>query len=145
MFRSFLRSKTFLALVVSLAAAGLATGGVDCDKSGTDQTAKVGKHCLIGKNITKTAELTDNGAVVTLEGKTEEAVGHIKEHLEVHAASSPCPECPLSMEGVTADVELTGKGGKVTVRAENAEAIKAVQEWAQKPAGSCCATKKQTA
>ena len=81
-----------------------------------------------------------DGAVVTQAGKNKEAVGHIKEHLGAHQKEEgDCPDCPLSMKGVSASIEMNDDGGTITVKAPSPETVKAVQEWASKPAGACCA------
>ena len=136
MLRNLPRSKGFWALVLPVVLSSFAfAGGPDCH--GKDQ-AKAGAHCKLMKNVTKTATMTDNGAIVVIEGKNAEAIGHIKSHLGSHVDHADCPDCPFSMEGVTVGVKLLEKGGEVTLTGANADAIKAVQEWASNPAAGCC-------
>ncbi len=133
-----LRSKSLWAFVLPFAIAGLAFGGgPDCAKTQT-ASGEV-KHCHLSKSVTKTAELTKDGAVITLEGKSEEATSHLRSHLEMHAkgGETDCPGCPMAMEGVESTVELTKQGGKITLHGTSDQTIKTVQEWAQKPF-SCC-------
>ncbi len=141
MLRTVVRSKPLWTLILAVAVAGAAyAGGADCHGKGAAASAgDKGAHCKLMKNVTKTAKLTEDGAIVTLEGKTDEAVQHIKSHLETHANHEACPDCPMSMDGVTSEVKLTDKGGEITLTGSNTDTIKAVQEWAQKPAGGCCA------
>lgn len=133
-----LRSKSLWALVLPFAIAGMAlAGGPDCTKTKT-ASGEV-KHCVLSKSVVKTAELTEDGAVITLEGKSEQAATHLKSHLETHAkgGGSDCPGCPMAMDGVESTVKLTKKGGKITLHGTSDETIQAVQDWAQKPF-SCC-------
>ncbi len=142
MLRDVLRSKGFWALVLPLALCGAAfAGGADCHGKGTVVSAGSdnGAHCNLAKNVKKEARMTDDGAIVTLKGKNEDAVGHIKAHLGAHEKGESCPDCPLSLEGVTTRVELTDDGGTITISGSTPETIKAVQEWANRPAGACCA------
>jgi hypothetical protein len=137
--RRILHSKAFWALVLPVALLGTAAfaGGADCDH-GKAASSEKGAHCNLAKNIVTQAKMTDDGAVVTLKGKTAEAVSHIKEHLNAHAKGESCPDCPLSMAGVTTKVDITDDGGTFTVTGSSPETIKAVQEWASKPMGACC-------
>ncbi len=141
MLRNLLRSKALWALVLPIAVSGLVyAGGPDCHGKGVVAAGK-GHGCTLSKNVVKTAKLTDDGAVVTIEGKTSEAVGHIKTHLEAHvknAKEAGCPGCPLAMENVTVEVTLTDKGGEINAHGSTPEAVKALQEWANNP--SCCSS-----
>jgi len=141
MLRTVVRSKSLWTLVLAVAVAGAAyAGGADCHGKGAAAAAgDKGAHCKLMKHVTKTAKLTEDGAIVTLEGKNDEAVQQIKSHLENHGKEEPCPGCPMSMEGVTSEVKLTDKGGEITFTGSNVDTVKAVQEWAKKPAGACCA------
>jgi hypothetical protein len=137
-----MRSKGFWALVLPFAILGATYAGEGCQHGAKAQAKADGdvpSHCLLIKGITKEAKLTDNGAVVTLLGKNEKAVGHIKSHLAVHEKGEGCEGCPLSQEGVSTEVQLTDTGGILTVTASDAEMVKSVKEWANKPAGGCCA------
>jgi len=139
MLRNALRSKAVWALILPVVLVGASFAGADCDKGKTTADAK-GSHCNLAKGVSKTAKMTDDGAVVTLAGKNKEAVGHIKEHLGAHQKEEgDCPDCPLSMKGVSASIEMNDDGGTITVKASSPETVKAVQEWASKPAGACCA------
>lgn len=136
--RNVLRSKALWALVIPVALTGLAfAGGADC-KHGKADAASAGAHCDISKKVVKEAKMTDDGAIVTLKGKSAKAIGHIKEHLSAHSNGEGCEGCPMSMEGVTTKVELTEDGGTFTMTGSTPETIKAVQEWASKPVGACC-------
>jgi hypothetical protein len=138
MLRSVLRSKAFWAFVLPLAVAGAAyAGGADCDHGKVTAAGK-GAHCNLSKNVVKTAKMTDDGAVVTLKGKNDEAIGHIKTHLTAHQKGEGCEGCPLTQEGVSTSVEITDDGGTITVSASTPETVKTVQEWANKPVGACC-------
>jgi len=141
MLRTVVRSKPLWTLVIAVAVAGAAyAGGADCHgKAVAASAGDKGAHCKLMKNVTKSAKLTEDGAVVTIEGKTDKAVKDIKSHLENHAKEEACPGCPMAMEGVTSEVKLTDKGGEITLTGSNTDTIKAVQEWAKKPAGACCA------
>src|SRR5713101_6645761 len=116
--RNVLRSKALWAVVLPIAFVGAAFAGAHCDR---------------GKS-----EAADEGAVVTLRGKNAEAVAHIKEHLSAHANGEACPDCPLSMEGVTTKVVMTDDGGTITAIGNSPETIKAIQDWGNQPAGACC-------
>lgn len=147
-----------LGAAVALAAAGAAyAGGADCQhgKAAVAASRDHGEHgdhgqkghttgCVLSKNVTKTAKMTEDGAIVTLEGKTDEAVRMLKVHLEEHQESGEgCEGCPMGHEGVKASISLTEKGGTVTLTGSSADAIRTVQEWAKKPAGACCSGKEQ--
>jgi len=132
----------------ALMAAGAAyAGGEDCKHEKNDVVAAhdhgAKDHaagCALAKNVTKSAKMTDDGAVVMLEGKTDEAVKMLKSHLAEHKESGEgCEGCPMGQEGVTAKISMTDKGGELTLSGSSPEAIKSVQEWAKKPAGACCA------
>ncbi len=139
MLRKVLHNKGFWALMLPLLMVSATYAGGDCAKKADVAAAGKGAHChLMAKNITKKGEATENGAIVTLTGKTDEAVAHIKEHLEVHAKGSACPDCALSMEGVTTTVEMTEKGGVITATGNSPETVEALQKWAKSPAGQCC-------
>jgi hypothetical protein len=139
MFRKVLHNKSFWALLLPILMLSATYAGTDCDKKSDVAAAGKGAHChLLAKNITKSGEATENGAIVTLTGKSEEAVAHIKEHLGAHAKGSGCPECPLSMEGVTTTVKVTEDGGVITATGNSPETVKKLQEWAKMPAGQCC-------
>jgi hypothetical protein len=144
--------KSFLAFLLPLAVAGAAyAGGMDCH--GGDKAVAAhhhgdekGEHCALSKGVNKTATMTDDGAVVVLEGKDAEAVKRIQNHLAEHEkGGEECAGCPFGMEGVSAKVRMTDKGGEVTFSGSNPEAVKQVQEWAKKPAGACCAGMKKAA
>lgn len=139
MLRRLLLNKGFWALALPLAICGAVwAGGEDCHHKGAAAHAGKGMHCNLGKNVSKTARMTEDGAVVSMEGKTEEAVKHIQAHLEKHnEEGAGCPGCPASREDVEATVKVTDKGGEITLTGKTPEAIKAVQEWASKP-GACC-------
>jgi TusA-related sulfurtransferase len=132
------RSKALVALVVPVLTVGFAfAGGPDCHKA-TEQAGK-GAHChMLSKQVAKSFELTEDGAVVTLKGETEKAVGHIKDHFAQHEKGEECEGCPLGIEAVDAQFELTDDGGIIRVKASTPDAVKAVQEWAKAPAGQCC-------
>jgi len=117
-----------LALALCLVVGGIAWAG--------------GARCQLAKGVSKSAKMTDDGAVVTLKGKTPEAVKMIQAHLTVHEKGGDCPDCPFSMEGVTSKVKMTEKGGEITMTGASPEAVRAVQEWAKKPAGDCCGKQK---
>ncbi|HKY33618.1 MAG TPA: hypothetical protein VJV23_13895 [Candidatus Polarisedimenticolia bacterium] len=141
MLRKILTSKTFWAAALPLALCGAVFAGEDChgkDGKAAHAHGEKGKHCMLAKNVRKTATMTDDGAVVVLEGKSDEAVAHIKEHLGNHEKGADCPGCPMGMEGVSANVKLTDKGGEITLKGASPDAVKKVQEWASKPAGACC-------
>jgi hypothetical protein len=115
----------------------------DCVKKGDVAATGKGAHChLMAKNITKNGEATENGAIVTLTGKNEKAVEHIKEHLSVHAKGSAHPDCALSMDGVSTTVKMTEKGGVITATGNSPETVKKLQKWAKMPAGQCCGKSK---
>jgi hypothetical protein len=141
--RNVLRSKILWAVVLPIAVVGAVFAGADCDK-GKGEAAGKGAHCNLDKKVVKEAKMTDEGAIVTLRGKNAAAVAHIKEHLEAHAKGEACPDCPLSMEGVTTKVEMTDDGGTITAIGGTPEAVKAIQEWANRPAGACCRHGKDT-
>lgn len=142
MVRKVLQSKGFWAVLLPIVMAGAAfAGGADC--AGHQKTvaeAGHGSHChLLAKNVKKSVEVLDDGVVVTLKGTSDEAVEHIKEHLNVHASgTADCPDCPLTMKGVTTKVDITDDGGTITAEADNADAVAALKEWAKKPVGACC-------
>jgi len=132
-----------LALTTSLAVCGAAyAGGANCNHGDKVVAAhdkhEEGSHCNLAKNVSKSAKMTEDGAIITLKGKTPEAIKQIQTHLAAHEKGSDCPDCPFSQEGVTAKVKMTDKGGEVTLTGSSPEAVKAVQEWAKKPAGDCC-------
>jgi hypothetical protein len=138
-----LRNKSLWALAIPLVVCGSAyAGGAHCNHGGqvaaAHDDADNGSHCNLSKNVTKSSKMTKDGAVVTLVGKTDEAVAHIKEHLTTHEKGGDCPDCPFTMDGVSASFKITDKGGEVTLTGANPEAVKKVQEWARKPAGDCC-------
>ena len=135
--RNIVIGKAVLGAVLSVALAGAAFAGANCNK-GKDEVATKGAHCNIDKKVVKDAKMTEDGAIVTLKGKNAAAVSHIKEHLSAHQNGESCPGCPLSMEGVTTKVEMTDDGGTLTVSGSTPETIKAIQEWANQPAGACC-------
>ena len=143
MLRNLIGGKSLLALVLPLAICGLAiAGGTDCPHqkattAGASDT-EMGEHCLFAKNVKKSAEMTDDGAVVTITGKTDEAIEHIKTHFAAHEKGEMCKECPFSMEGVTSTVDVNDKGAVVKMKGATPEAIKAVKDWAGKPAAACC-------
>ena len=145
--------KTFWAFLLPLAICGAAwAGGDHCngDKKGEKAVAADhghgnGHHCALSKGVSKSAKMTDDGAVVTLEGKTDEAVKAIQEHLASHkdGDSAACPDCPFGMQDVRSTVKVTDKGGEVTFSGTTPEAVKGVQTWAKKPAGACCGDKEK--
>jgi hypothetical protein len=131
--------KALVALAIPIIAAGVTFAGVDCFKG--DDTVEAGSnpHChMLGKQITKSFELTDDGAVVTLTGKTEKAVGHIQDHLKSHNEGEECPGCPLSSDDVETSFKMTDKGGVITATGSSPDAVKAVQKWAKAKVGQCC-------
>jgi hypothetical protein len=144
MMRMSLRSKSLVALVLPLFVTGIAlAGGADCAKE-AEKAAKAGEkgahcHLSMSKEISKTAHLTDTGAVVTLTGKTPEAVALVKSHLATHEKGEKggCADCPMDMQGVTATYHMTDNGGEVTFVATDKDTIKKVQKWAEKPAACC--------
>ncbi len=147
MMRMSLRSKSLVALVLPLFACGIVlAGGADCakDAAKTAQAGEKGTHCHLSmtKEISKTARLTDNGAVVTLTGKTPDSIALVKSHLSTHekGEKGSCADCPMEMDGVSATYALNETGGEVTFTATDKSTIKKVQKWAEKPA-SCCSEK----
>ncbi|HEY3174233.1 MAG TPA: hypothetical protein VGK94_00570 [Candidatus Polarisedimenticolia bacterium] len=142
MLRRLISGKSLLALVLPMAFSGLAlAGGADCahEKAATATADhEMGEHCLFAKNVKKSAKMTEDGAVVTLTGKTDDAVEHIKSHFASHEKGEPCEDCPFNKEGVTSSVKVTAKGAELTLKGATPEAIKAVKEWAGKPVASCC-------
>ena len=143
MLTKILRTKALAALAISVLAAGVAFAGVDCLKGADTVAAGKGAHChLLSKQIAKSFELTDDGAVVTLTGKTERAVSHILDHFKSHNAGEECPECPLSRDGVEASFEITEEGGTITATGNSPDAVEAVQNWAKAKVGQCCNQKK---
>jgi len=147
MMRMSLRSKSLVALVLPLFACGIVlAGGADCAKNAEKaaHAGEKGAHCHLSmsKEISKTARLTDTGAVVTLTGKTPEAVELVKSHLSTHekGEKGSCDSCPIEMDGVSASFKITESGGEVTFTATDKNTIKKVQKWAEKPA-SCCGDK----
>ncbi len=147
MIRKMLRNKALLALVLPVFVFGVAlAGGADCDKDAKHgkvaHAGEKGTHCHLGtsKEISKTARMTDQGAVVTFAGKTDKAVEVVKAHLSAHekGEEASCKDCPMGMDGVTASITLNDKGGEVTFVAQDQKTIKHVQKWAEKPA-ACCA------
>ena len=149
MLRNTLRSNSLLgpaAAAIALLVCGAAyAGGEHCNHDTNAAAAhahgakgEMGAHCNLSKNMSKTATMTESGAIVVMEGKTEEAVQHIKTHLEEHVkGQADCPDCPMGMEGVTATVKITEKGGEITLTGSSSQTIKAVQEWASKPTACC--------
>jgi hypothetical protein len=151
--------KTFLAFLLPLAIVGAAyAGGEHCngdkaahhgDKAlaGHAHGEHKGEHCALAKGVKKSATMTDDGAVVVLEGKDADAVKRIQAHLGEHEKKSAeeCPGCPFGMDGVNATVRMTDNGGEVTFSSSNPETVKHLQEWAKKPAGSCCGGNKKAA
>ena len=141
MHRNALRTKALLAVIVPAFLIGVSfVNGADCHGDKT-VAAGTGTHCNLNKNVAKSAEMTDDGAVVTLKGKNAEAVEHIKTHLQAHNKGETCPGCALSKEGVTAEVEITEDGGIIKAHGSSPETVKAVQEWA-KMKDCCCSGKK---
>ena len=139
MLKNLVRGKSLVALFLPLAISGLAlAGGTDCPHAKAAAASEKGHHCDLAKNVKKQATMTEDGAVVTMTGKTPEAIEHIKSHLGSHEKGEECKDCPMSMSNVTTTVKLTDKGGEVTMKGATPDAIKAVQEWAKQPAGSCC-------
>ena len=139
MLRKIFPLKALVALAIPILAAGVTFAGVDCLKSGDTVAAGSGPHCrLLGKQITKNFELTDDGAVVTLTGKTEKAIEHIQDHLKSHDEGEECPGCPLSRDGFEATFEITDEGGIITATGSSPEAVKDVQKWAKAKIGQCC-------
>lgn len=142
MIRKSLRFLGLAALMLPLAVGVGVMAGEDCHK---DKAAKAvhaegkGVHCHLGmsKNIAKTARMTEDGAVVTMEGKTDEAAQFVKQHLSRHEKGTGCAGCPMEMDDVTSSVSLTDKGGEITLVGSSPEAIKKVQAWAEKPAACC--------
>jgi|SoiMethySBSTD1v2_1073268.scaffolds.fasta_scaffold2840619_1 TusA-related sulfurtransferase len=140
--------KRFLALLLPLAIVGVAVAGGVAFAGGTDCHGNTvaahghgeGSHCPLAKGVTKHATMTDDGAVVVLEGKDADAVKRIQEHLSEHqkGEGEECPGCPFGSEGVSATVKMTDKGGEISLTGSTPEAVKHVQEWAKKPAGACC-------
>jgi hypothetical protein len=156
MHHNVVRSKSLLALAgaaIALMVCGAAyAGGEHCNHGAATVAAhdhgehgEMGEHCNLAKNVTKKATMTQDGAVVVMEGKTAEAIQHIKAHLEEHQkGTADCPDCPMGMDGVTSTVKITEKGGEITMTGSDAKTIKAVQEWANKPT-PCCNGKSKTA
>ena len=140
MLKNLVSGKSMIALLLPVVITGLAlAGGTDCPHAkATAAAAEKGHGCDLAKNVKKHATMTDDGAVVTMTGKTTEAVEHIKSHLGSHEKGEECKDCPMSMANVTTTVKMTDKGGEVTMKGSTPEAIKAVQTWAKEPAGSCC-------
>ncbi len=130
----------FVAAGALTGALSLAVAGEHCNMDAKSQTAspESHEHCKLDKNVTKEAKIIDNGAVVTLHGKTDESIKIIKTHLEAHMKGESCPDCPLSMKGVTTKVAIDDKGGSITASGDSPETIKAVQKWANGSAGACC-------
>ena len=143
-----LRSRSLWALALPLVICGsVYAGGAHCDHekgaaAAANDKAENGTHCNLAKNVSKTAKMTNDGAVITLVGKTDEAVAHIKEHLANHEKGGDCPDCPFNMDGVHSTFKITDKGGEITMTGSSPDAIKKVQEWARKPAGDCCGKSK---
>ena len=136
-------SKRLLSLVAGLAVASTfavyAGEGCPHSKDAANKGDDMGEHCMINKSVAKSAQMTQDGAIVTLAGKNNDAVKSLKSHLEMHQKGEPCPDCPLSMKDVKTSIELTKEGGTLTFVASNPEALKAVQEWAKSPAtAGCC-------
>src|SRR5262245_31249106 len=129
-----------LALAVALSGAAYA-GGADCQGHAKAAGEAGHHHCMLNKNIKKSAEMTADGAVVTFHGKDQAAVDQIKEHLSAHSKGEPCPGCPLTAQEVKTEVAMTDDGGVLTVHAGTPEAVQTVQKWAKAPAGSCCGGK----
>jgi len=140
MTRNILSGKGLIVLAVALALAGLTFAGEGCkyDK-GESAKAAYGEHCPLSKGVTKTAQLTDDGAIVTLKAKNEKSIEHLKAHFALHEKGEACPDCVLSMTGVTTRITETDDGGVLTVTASTPEALKAVQEWANGSETGCCA------
>lgn len=129
---------------VALVGAPLFAGGHDC--TGGDHAKQASaQHCPYNKNISKTAEMTTDGAVVTLVGKNKDAVEAIQGHLAMHKNGEPCEGCPLSMKEVTTEFAANDKGGVLTIHAATPDAVKQIQEWASSPASSCCGKGKDKA
>lgn len=147
MLKNLVSGKSLIALLLPLAISGLAlAGGTDCPHAkATAAASEKGHGCDLAKNVKKQAKMTDDGAVVTMTGKTPEAVETIKAHLGSHEKSEACKDCPMAMANVTTTVKITDKGGEVTMKGSTPDAIKAVQTWAKEPAGSCCDKHKEKA
>lgn len=147
MIRNVLRSKALWALVLPLAVCVSAyAGGADCNHGkASAANADKGAGCPIEKNVVKSAKLIDDGAVITLKGKTPEAIEHIKDHLSAHAKGEKCEGCLLSEDGVQTEVKMDNDGGSLTVHAKDAQLVKEIQEWANKPTGDCCRHKGEKA
>lgn len=149
--------KSFLAFLLPLAIVGAVYAGEHCngDKAMAAEhhghkamgDHQHGEHCALAKGVKKSATMTDDGAVVVLEGKDAEAVKRIQEHLAEHEKGdeAACPGCPFGMEGVSAKVRMIDNGGEVTFSGSTPEAVKQVQEWAKQPAGACCGGNKKAA
>lgn len=148
MLKNLISGRSLIALALPLAITGLTlAGGTDCPHAKATATShsEDGHGCDLAKNVKKHATMTEDGAVVTMTGKTAEAIEHIKSHLSEHAKGAECKDCPMSMANVTTTVKLTDKGGEVTIKGSTPEAIQAVQKWAKEPAGSCCSKHKDKA
>jgi hypothetical protein len=141
MLRNLIRTRNLVVLLLPLAICGVALAGdtADCPHMKAAATAagmEKGAGCDLDKDVKKSAKMTDDGAIVTLAGKTDKAVEHIKSHLGSHEKGEGCKDCPMSMENVKSTIKLNDKGGEITLVGSTPEAIKAVQEWANKP--GCC-------
>ena len=137
MLRKIVSGKAILALVLPVVMVGFVHAGAGCAKDAV-QAADKGAHCpRMSKQIAKKGEVTDDGAVVTLTGKTEKAVEHIKAHLTKHDKGEACESCPLSMDGVTAKIKVTEKGGVITATASKPELVKKLHTWAKSPSACC--------
>jgi hypothetical protein len=136
-------AKRLLSLAAGLAVASTFAvyAGEGCPhmKDAANKGDDMGEHCMINKNVAKSAQMTHDGAIVTLAGKNDEAVKMLKTHLEAHQKGEPCPDCPLSMKDVKTSISMTDKGGTLTFVASSPEALKAVQDWANSPStAGCC-------
>jgi hypothetical protein len=147
MIRRSLARLVLSALFLAVAVGGPVLAGEDCYKNSaaarTAHAGEKGSHCHLGltKNIVKTARKTDDGAVVTLSGKTTKAVEYLKAHLTKHDEGQTCAGCPMTMDGVTTTVMLNDKGGQVTLVGSSDETIEKIQVWAEKPAACCEASR----
>src|SRR5262249_12700540 len=138
-----LSGKAVLVLAMAVCLAG-AAWACDHDAKGASMAAKdgaMGAHCLMHQGVTKEAQITSDGAVVTMTGKNAEAIGHIKEHLAAHQKGEDCPDCPLASKDVATSIQMTDKGGIVTMHGKTPEAVKAVQAWANSK--DCCSKDKK--
>jgi hypothetical protein len=137
MFRKLVSSKALWALFLPVIMVSAAHAGAGCAKSAV-QTAGAGAHCpMLSKQIAKQGEVTENGAVVTLTGKTDQAVEHIKAHLMKHEKGEACTACPLTQDGITTTIEMNEKGGVITATASTPELVEMLHKWAKSPSACC--------